>query len=188
MKYFRHLSPLLLFLFSSSSFAVEITPLLGLRGGGDFVDTNTEKNHTVESSESFGLIASFPYVRGKKIEIYYSHQSSNINSVDVNLSSTTGNVNIPLVIDYLHIGGTTPISEVMTRDCTTVDQHALAAEALKIMQDKKINGALITDKDNRLVGALNMHDLLRAGVLSVVYCHSTRNRLPSLPARPATVE
>jgi len=60
---------------------------------------------------------------------------------------------------------TTPITEVMTRGCTTVEQNMLAAEALRIMQDKKINGALVTDKDNRLVGALNMHDLLQAGVV-----------------------
>lgn len=59
----------------------------------------------------------------------------------------------------------TPIDKVMTLNCTTVDQHNLAAEALKIMQDKKINGALVTDRDNKLVGALNMHDLLQAGVL-----------------------
>jgi arabinose-5-phosphate isomerase len=33
------------------------------------------------------------------------------------------------------------------------------------MEDHKINGALVTDTDGRLVGALNMHDLLRAGVV-----------------------
>jgi len=33
------------------------------------------------------------------------------------------------------------------------------------MQDKKINGVIVIDKDNRPVGALNMHDLLRAGVM-----------------------
>ena len=40
----------------------------------------------------------------------------------------------------------------------------LAAEALKIMEDNKI-GALVVDADDRPVGALNMHDLLRAGVM-----------------------
>lgn len=104
-------SLLTLLLFSSSSYSVEITPLLGLRGGGDFVDTNTNKNHTVEGSGSFGVIVGFPYLKGKTIEVYYSHQSSDVNSVDVNLPSANGKVDIPLAINYLHIGGTTPISE-----------------------------------------------------------------------------
>jgi len=46
-----------------------------------------------------------------------------------------------------------------------VDAHDLAAEVLKMMDDFKINGVLVTDADNRLIGALNMHDLLRAGVV-----------------------
>lgn len=57
------------------------------------------------------------------------------------------------------------ISEVMSSSCFTVNQNILAAEALKIMQDKKINAVLVTDKNNKLVGAINMHDLLQAGVV-----------------------
>ena len=57
------------------------------------------------------------------------------------------------------------IDDVMTRNCVTIDQNKLAAEALKIMQDKKINGALVTNENNQLVGAINMHDLLQAGVV-----------------------
>lgn len=60
---------------------------------------------------------------------------------------------------------TTHIGDVISRHCVTVDAHILAAEALKIMQDRKINGALVADGDNVLVGAINMHDLLKAGVL-----------------------
>lgn len=59
----------------------------------------------------------------------------------------------------------TSIDQVMTRNCKTVDAHDLAAGVLKLMDDHKINGALVTDKDGRLIGALNMHDLLRAGVV-----------------------
>ncbi|MGB1339811.1 MAG: CBS domain-containing protein [Cycloclasticus pugetii] len=39
----------------------------------------------------------------------------------------------------------------------------LAVEALQLMQDKKINALLVTD-NNQLVGALNMHDMLKAGL------------------------
>ena len=59
----------------------------------------------------------------------------------------------------------TRIDEVMTKNCKTVDARDLAAAVLKLMEDNRINGVLVTDSDNRLIGALNMHDLLRAGVM-----------------------
>jgi arabinose-5-phosphate isomerase len=57
------------------------------------------------------------------------------------------------------------IAEVMTRNCITAKAHMLAAEALQIMQQKKINGLIILDEHKVPVGAMNMHDLLRAGVM-----------------------
>ena len=57
------------------------------------------------------------------------------------------------------------IAEVMSRDCKTTRANILAAEVLKLMEDHKINAILVVDDDNKLVGALNMHDLLRAGVV-----------------------
>ena len=59
----------------------------------------------------------------------------------------------------------TAIAEVMTRDATTVNSGILAFEALRIMEEKKINGLIIVDEDNKPVGALNMYDLLKAGVV-----------------------
>ncbi|MTJ02984.1 KpsF/GutQ family sugar-phosphate isomerase [Idiomarina piscisalsi] len=59
----------------------------------------------------------------------------------------------------------TSIADVMTRSCTTANADMLAAEALKLMQDRKINGLIITDHEGRPCGAMNMHDLLQAGVL-----------------------
>jgi len=41
----------------------------------------------------------------------------------------------------------------------------LAAEALQIMESSKINGLMVVDEAGVLIGALNMHDLLRAGVV-----------------------
>ncbi|KLV06186.1 D-arabinose 5-phosphate isomerase [Photobacterium aquae] len=58
----------------------------------------------------------------------------------------------------------TEIGEVMTRSPATITCDVLAAEGLKLMEDKKINGLLVTD-NGKLVGALNMHDLLKAGVM-----------------------
>lgn len=106
-----------LLFFSTASYSIEITPLSAFRGGGDFIDTQTNKNHTIKNSEAFGIIVGFPSEAGKMMEIYYSHQSSTLNSVDVNLPSTTGEVDIPITIDYLHIGGTTTIN--ITNDLTT---------------------------------------------------------------------
>ncbi|MGD2119327.1 MAG: KpsF/GutQ family sugar-phosphate isomerase [Chromatiales bacterium] len=57
------------------------------------------------------------------------------------------------------------VSEVMGRNCVSVRQNILAAEALQMMQEKKINALLVVDDDHKLIGALNMHDLLRAGVV-----------------------
>ena len=58
-----------------------------------------------------------------------------------------------------------PIVAVMSRNPRTIRANRLAAEAAQIMQDHKINGLLVTDDQGRLCGALNMHDLLRAGVV-----------------------
>jgi opacity protein-like surface antigen len=95
---------------STSSYSVEIIPLFGFRGGGEFVDEATNKKHTLESSQIAGLILSFPYEHGKTFEIYYSHQSTHLNSITISEPAPDNTVNIPLTIDYLHFGGTAPIS------------------------------------------------------------------------------
>lgn len=59
----------------------------------------------------------------------------------------------------------TPISEAMTTGCTVIPAHILAAEALRIMEEKKINALIVVDAENRALGALNMHDLIRAGIV-----------------------
>jgi len=59
----------------------------------------------------------------------------------------------------------TKITEVMTASCTVINSDILAAEAMKIMQQKKINALLVVDQNNKLAGALNMHDLVRAGIV-----------------------
>jgi arabinose-5-phosphate isomerase len=58
----------------------------------------------------------------------------------------------------------TPISEVMTANPVTARKDVLAAELISLMKQKSISGVIITD-DSGVVGALNMQDLLRAGVL-----------------------
>ena len=58
----------------------------------------------------------------------------------------------------------TPIKQIMSVNPVTVQPDILAAELVAMMKTSKINGVLVTT-DEKLVGALNMQDLLRAGVL-----------------------
>ena len=57
------------------------------------------------------------------------------------------------------------MQEVMTRECMTVTESCLAAEALSLMQQCRINALLIVDAERTLLGVVNMHDMLRAGVV-----------------------
>jgi arabinose-5-phosphate isomerase len=57
------------------------------------------------------------------------------------------------------------IDDVMTVHGKTVRPEMLAAEALKIMEDHKIGALIVVDENDRPVGAFNLQDLLRAGVM-----------------------
>jgi arabinose-5-phosphate isomerase len=59
----------------------------------------------------------------------------------------------------------TRIADVMTRSPKTIGSDALAVEAAQLMEAHKIGGLLVIDADSRVVGALNIHDLLRARVV-----------------------
>jgi arabinose-5-phosphate isomerase len=60
---------------------------------------------------------------------------------------------------------TTTIDQVMSTSTTIVAPDSLAAQALLTMQSNGIGQLVITDSDNKPIGALNMHDMLVAGVL-----------------------
>ncbi|UCG73134.1 MAG: KpsF/GutQ family sugar-phosphate isomerase [Chromatiales bacterium] len=59
----------------------------------------------------------------------------------------------------------TRMNEVMTRNCRTAAPEELAAEALLRLEQNKITALLVVDDEQKLVGALHVHDLLRAGVV-----------------------
>ena len=59
----------------------------------------------------------------------------------------------------------TEVGEVMTRNGKTIQSKALAIEAVKVLQQYKIQGLLVVDEDSRLQGVLNFNDLLQAGVI-----------------------
>jgi len=57
------------------------------------------------------------------------------------------------------------IADVMIRNPKTIGAETLAAEAVAFMQAKNINGLIVVDGDHKPIGAFNMQDLLRAGVV-----------------------
>jgi arabinose-5-phosphate isomerase len=59
----------------------------------------------------------------------------------------------------------TVIRDVMHSECKTTSADVLAAEALHILEENKITSLLVADEDGALVGALNIHDLFREGLM-----------------------
>ena len=57
------------------------------------------------------------------------------------------------------------ISAVMTRKCTTIKAETLAAQAVVLMQNKKITAMVVVDENNKPIGTFNIQDLLRAGIV-----------------------
>lgn len=59
----------------------------------------------------------------------------------------------------------TRMSDVMHKGCITIGPDMMAAEAVHVLDENKITALLVADQGGRLVGALNIHDLFRAGVM-----------------------
>ncbi len=60
---------------------------------------------------------------------------------------------------------TTKMLDIMHSDCKTTSPDTLAAEAVHVLEENKITSLLVTDDHQCLVGALNIHDLFRAGIM-----------------------
>lgn len=60
---------------------------------------------------------------------------------------------------------TTRIRDVMHAECKTTSAEMLAAEALLMLEKNKITSLLVADQNGTLVGALNIHDLFREGLI-----------------------
>ena len=57
------------------------------------------------------------------------------------------------------------VDDIMTKNFKTIYEDVLATEAAHLMQQHKISALPVLDRQNKLVGALNLHDLLKAGVV-----------------------
>jgi len=58
----------------------------------------------------------------------------------------------------------TPVNDVMTQHCKTVTAETLAMTAFQLMEQYRIFPLLVIDTHQHVIGALNMHDLFRAGI------------------------
>jgi arabinose-5-phosphate isomerase len=59
----------------------------------------------------------------------------------------------------------TPVAQVMSKSPVTILPGQLASEAAVLMQQRRIFGLFVVDEAGQVVGAFNMHDLLRAGIV-----------------------
>ncbi|HON56211.1 MAG TPA: KpsF/GutQ family sugar-phosphate isomerase [bacterium] len=57
-----------------------------------------------------------------------------------------------------------PIKKFMTRNPKIIKQDTLAAEAIYIMNEKKITSLFIIDNKRKPIGIIHMHDILKAGI------------------------
>ena len=64
-------------------------------------------------------------------------------------------------IDLKH----TVIEKAATLNPITINSNSLAVSAAQLMEKHNVHGLLVVDENNQLVGALNIHDLLKAGVV-----------------------
>lgn len=57
------------------------------------------------------------------------------------------------------------VKEVMTKNPVTVRHDMLAAEAMRILKEKRIDEVPVVDAQKRPVGLLDVQDILKAGIV-----------------------
>lgn len=57
------------------------------------------------------------------------------------------------------------VSQIMTKSPKTISANKLAAQALKMMEDKSITVLPVVDQDQKAIGMIHLHDLLKAGIV-----------------------
>ena len=60
------------------------------------------------------------------------------------------------------------MKEVMNEKFIHSNQDMLAIDAMRLLKKHKITQLIIVDKNNKLIGVLNIHDLLQAGIVRSV--------------------
>jgi arabinose-5-phosphate isomerase len=58
-----------------------------------------------------------------------------------------------------------PVKQVMTKDPVTISKDMLAADAFRILREKRIDEIPVVDKSKRPIGLVDVQDLLKAGLV-----------------------
>jgi arabinose-5-phosphate isomerase len=58
-----------------------------------------------------------------------------------------------------------PIKDIMNKTPKTIFDDQIIIDAINLMELNKINGILVINRENKLIGAFNMHDLFKAKVI-----------------------
>lgn len=98
----------LLCLMSSSVLAMEITPLFGHRGGGDFSHIATDKSLSLNDSSAAGFILGAKQSATQDLELYYSGYSTKLASSSPLIDESEM---FDMDVHYLHLGGTVTSGE-----------------------------------------------------------------------------
>lgn len=56
------------------------------------------------------------------------------------------------------------MKEIMNKNPICIESKKLVTDALNIMKNKKINALLVVNSNNKLIGGLNMHDIISCGI------------------------
>src|SRR5690606_381982 len=86
---------------------IEVAPYIAYRGGGGFMDRDTENDADVDESASFGVAISRALDPGRRLELWYSRQATEVTGE----GDFTGDPLFDLEIHYLHLGGTVEVDE-----------------------------------------------------------------------------
>lgn len=78
-----------------------VTPLLGYRDGGRFTDNTGSETLNLDAGSSYALALNMAATEGGEYELFYSRQASQLD----------GTTPIDMNVQYLHIGGTTPLGD-----------------------------------------------------------------------------
>lgn len=78
-----------------------VTPLAGYRDGGRFTDNSNGQSLSLDGSGSYALALNMAATEGGEYELFYSRQSSKLDTA----------APIDMNVEYLHIGGTTPLGD-----------------------------------------------------------------------------
>ena len=148
--------------------SVDITPIIGYRDGGEVTNNLDQTTRDIVDSNVYGLIiGSKPFdAKGRTYELYYSHQSSKIQAIDLPTATST---TLPLTVDYLQVGGTAPISieeqlrtfvsggvgfTYMSPDIDGLDSELRASFSLGIGLEYKLTERLAARLEGRMLATL----------------------------------